>query len=392
MAEPRVHSRAVGWGVGLAAVLGLAVAAVLALRPHGALVQVAPVTRGDLRALVQCDGILEPQPGSELRAPEGGLVAERPVRDGDPVRPGQVLLRLDNPDLAAQRRQAEADALRLQADTREAEAGRAKASEDVEHWQGIVATDRRLVEQSAATRSELEGDELALGEATARQREVEARLAALCGPSGQAALARDAASAAARRLASLVMRSPREGVVYGLPARLGEMVQRGQLVASIADPGRPRVRLRVDQPDLPKVAVGQLLLVTFSGLPGREWQGRVTVAAPVLREADGRQVGEIVGALSDPGRLLPLNASVDARIVLAERHGVLTVPRAALYREDGRRFVYLLRGGRARQREVDVGLVGLTEVEITGGLAAGDRVVIAGELPLAEGLRVTPAS
>jgi HlyD family secretion protein len=385
------RSRALPWGLGVIVTLGLVAGAAALLRPHGVVVQVAAAKRADLLAQVQCDGVLEAPPGGELRASEPGLVAELPVRDGDSVRAGQVVLRLDDSDLTSQQRLAEADLLHLQAQAGEAEAGLEGARRAVQHWQEVVAADRRLVDQAAATRSELGADELALNEAGARERAGAAQLAALRGPSAQERLAREAVATASRRIRALTLRSPRDGVVYGLPPKPGEMVQRGQLLASIADPDRPRVRLRVDQPDLPRIAVGQRLVMTFSGLAGRQWEGRVILAAPVLRRAEGREVGEIVGEISDPGHTLPLNASVDARIVLAERLAVLTVPRGAVYREGNRRFVYVLRGGRARQQEVTAGLVGLTEVEITDGLGVGDRVVLAGEVPLMEGLRVTPA-
>jgi RND family efflux transporter MFP subunit len=393
MARVTSRSATAKWGLGFAVVVAVALAAGAAflLRPSRTLVQVAAAKRANLVAQVQCDGVLEAPPGSELRAPEAGLVAELSVRDGDPVRAGEVVLRLENSALASQQRQAETEVLRLQAEVSEAEAGWEKAKRDVQHWRDVVAADRRLLDEAAATRSELDADELALSDARDRARAGKEQVAALRGPSAQEHLARTALAAASRRIRALVLRSPREGVVYGLPAHLGELVQQGQLLASIADPDRPRVRVRVDQPDLPRIAVGQRLVLTFSGLPGREWEGRVTAAAAVLREVDGRKVGEVDGEISDPQHLLPLNASVDARIVLARRLGVLTVPRAALYREGGRRFVYRLRGGRAHRQEVTVGLVGLTEVEIASGLAAGDRVVLAGEVPLVEGLRVTPA-
>ncbi len=392
MARGPQASRRGWWVAGIALVLGLAAAAAYVLRPHGALVEVAAARLGDLTAQVSCDGILEAPPGGQLRASESGLVADLPVRDGDAVHTGQVVLRLDNPELASRQRQAEAEVLRLQAQAREAEASAQQAGRDVRHLQEVVAADRRLVEQAAATRAELEADQLSLTAAQTRERTARAQLAALHGPSGQERLARGAVSALARRLQALELRAPRDGVVYGLSVKAGEMVQEGQLLAGIADPGTPRVRLRVDQPDLPKIASGQHLQVTFPGLPGREFEGSVVLAAPVLREVDGREVGEVTGEISDPQHLLPLNASVDAKILLAERRGVLIVPRAALYREGDRRYVYLLRDGRARRRDVTAGLIGLTEVEITGGLAVGDRVVLAGEVPLVEGLRVTPAA
>lgn len=378
------------WGIALAVfvIVALGGTTVLLLRPSRVLVQVAVARRADLLAQVQCDGVLEAPPEGELRASEPGLVAEAPVLNGTKVRTGEVLLRLANPALAAQQRHAGAELARLQGEIAAAAAALQQATAEAQHLRGVVAGDRRLLDGGAIPRAQLDDDELASRDAAARERAATERLAALRGPSGEAGLARAAAAAAEGQAAALVLRAPRDGTVYGLPARVGETVQEGQLVASVVEPERPRVRLRVDQPDVPRVAAGQRLVVTFAGLPGRRWTGQVTRVIPVLRRADGREIGEVTGEISDPARLLPLNASVDAVIVLAQASNVLSVPRAALYREGDRRFVYLLRRSHVHRREVTVGLVGLNDVEITGGLTAGERVAIAGETPLVEGLRV----
>jgi hypothetical protein len=152
------------------------------------------------------------------------------------------------------------------------------------------------------------------------------------------------------------------------------------------------VRFRIDQPDLPRIAAGQRMTVRFSGLPDRSWEGRVTAAGGGLRDVGGREVGEALGELADPARALPLNATVDVQVVVAERRGVLTIPRSALRREGDQRVVYLVAGDTVRRRAVTVGLVGLSEVEVAGGLAADDRVVADAAVPLREGQRVRTAA
>ena len=219
----------------------------------------------------------------------------------------------------------------------------------------------------------------------------------MTGPAGGASgsqldLARASVADLARRLAATTVYAPADGVVYGLPRALGEVIPPGQVVARVADPDHPHVRFRIDQPDLPRVKVGERLAVTFNGLPGRQWEGEVREAGAGLREAGGRQVGEGVGVIADPSHELPVDAAVDVQVVTGERHGVLTVPRAALRREGDRRVVYVLAGGRLRRREVEVGLIGLNEVEVTRGLAAGERVVTESPVTLTEGLRAHAAA
>jgi RND family efflux transporter MFP subunit len=189
-------------------------------------------------------------------------------------------------------------------------------------------------------------------------------------------------------VALLTIKAPSDGIVYGLPRRAGEAVEPGQIVASVADPDHLRVRVRVDQPDLPRVALGQRLVVTFDGLPESAWDGRVTLVSPGLRDVGGRQVGEILGEIADPTSALPPNASVNVSIVVAEKKAALVIPRAALQRDGGKRFVWTLKDGRAHSAAVTIGVLGPNEVEVAGGLAEGDRVLLPGASPLAEGVRV----
>ena len=109
-----------------------------------------------------------------------------------------------------------------------------------------------------------------------------------------------------------------------------------------------------------------------------------------MREVGGRQVGEVLGEISDSKSELPPNASVNVQIIAAEKKAVLSIPRAALNRDGETHFVYRLEQGRARRRPVTPGLVGIDDVEISSGLSEGDRVILpGGDRPLSDGLRVS---
>jgi len=365
------------------------------------------------------------------------------------VRRGQLLLRIVNPDLDARARDARAEVRQLLADTAAIASQLDREQREAAWREQVVAGDRRLVAQGALSRSTLDADEVAWQQALDRVREAAARRDALrhvaghaadaagaAGASGAAApesgrpaagsrlaLAQATAAELARRQQALTVRAPLDGMVYGLPRAAGETVQPGQLVASVTDPGHPHVRCRVDQPDLPRVAPNQRLIVTFNGLPDRQWDGTVQRVGTGLREAGGREVGEIVGELADPVHTLPANAAVDVQVVVAQKRGVLSVPRSALRRdvdqgaagggEGGqgdagptgglagisgatgaggvRRFVYVVRGHHAHRRDITVGLIGLAEVEVLSGLNEGERVVAEGPPTLEENVRVAEA-
>jgi len=349
--------------------------------------------RQDLVVPVLCDGILEPGAGGEIRASQPATVASLPVREGARVSAGDVLLTLSNPEIAQRARDARSAAAGLSAELAAARSEADSLAEDVRRRRQVLDSDERLLREGAVTREARDTDASALSDAEARLRTAQAKAESLAGP-GRASrlpLAEASASDLEREAGALTVRAPAAGVVYGLPRRVGLHVEPGEVLAAIADNAFRRVRIRIDEPDLPRIAPGQPLTLTFDGLPGRSWAGRVMEVSPALREEGGRRVGDVGGVIEDRGTLLPGNASVNVSIVTAERKGALVIPRAAVLRDGARRIVFVPESGRARRREISIGLLGPTDAEVTAGLRDGDRVLVPGAAPLAEGMPVTVA-
>lgn len=373
-----------------AGVLGLVillVAGVAALRrPEGAAATAIAVSRADLSVPILSDGTLEPPAGGELRAPDRATVAAIPATEGQRVVRGAALVVLENPKLSTSARDARSLVSELESDRVAAEGDLATARSDAERLRKVVESDGRLLAEGAITRAAADADAAASAAADRRERAARVKLESLTG--SRIALADASSRELSGRAEALTVRAPADGVVYNLPRRIGESVEEGQLVANVADPARLRLRVRVDQPDLPRLASGQRLVVTFDGLPDKEWAGRVVQVSPGLREVGGRLVAEVLGEIADPMAQLPPNASVNVRIVVAEKKGALVVPRAALQRDGERRFVWTLSNGRARRRDVTIGLLAPDEVEIASGVSEGEKVLLPGMTPLTDGARV----
>jgi HlyD family secretion protein len=380
------------WIAGVAVVVTLALAVIALRGPSGVPVTTARAARRDLVVPILSDGTLEPPAGGELRAPEAATVATIPAHEGERVVKGAPLVVLQSPELTQAALQARSTAAQLSEEKIRAGGDHEQQKRETARAKETFEADARLLKESAIPRATYETDELAYRQAVERLRVAQARFDSLAGSGAgrsRLALAEEAARELERRVAALTVKAPIEGVAYGLPRKTGETAAAGQIVASVADPEHLRVRARVDQPDLPRVAVGQRLIVTFDGLPDRRWEGKVLAVSSGVREASGREVGEVLGEISDKPLSLPPNASVNVQIVVGEKHGVLTIPRAALFRDGNRRFVYRLEEGRAHRRDVSVGLIGLNDVEIASGLRDNDAVILPGTVPLSEGLHVT---
>lgn len=371
----------------VAAAAGAAALSIL-VRKKGVSVRVVQARIRDLSVPVLCDGTLEPGPSGELRAPEAAAVAGIDAKEGERVETGRILVRLASPDLVQRALEARSGALELAAERESARAELSRTKSDREQRRKAAEADERLLAAGAISRETRDSDASAFREAASRFDSAKARLESLEGGGSRLAIGERSAAELERRVASLTLRAPAAGVVFGLPRRPGERFEAGQVVVSVADSARLRVRARVDEPDLPRIAPGERVSVTFDGLPDRQWQGRVTMVAAGLREYAGRRVGEVLGEIADPDGKLPPNASVNVSIVAGEKSGVLVIPRAALQRDGARRWIFVREDGRARRQEVTVGLLGASDAEITSGLREGESVILPGAGTLSDGLRV----
>ncbi len=388
-------TRPLRWLIAAGAALVVLLLAASFWRPKPPVVPAAKAARADLVVSILCDGTLEPAAGGELRALDAATVAAILVHDGDRVKKGETLVRLESPLLSEKAREARAEALRLAAEKIQAAADADRARRELADRGRTLEEDRRLFQEKAMTRAALVTSETSLREAEDRLRSAEARLASLVrdgnGAPSRLELVQASASDLEERVAALAVRAPRDGMVYSLPRKAGEIVAPGQIVAGVADPGLRSVRARVDQPDLPRIAPGLRMRVTFDGLPEKTWEGTVARVSPGLREVGGREVSDVLGEVRDASGELPPNASVNVEIVAGEKKGALVVPRGAILRDGEKRFVLTPEGGRARRRDVTVGLMGLTEVEVASGLTAEETVLVPGTTPLSEGARVEVA-
>jgi multidrug efflux pump subunit AcrA (membrane-fusion protein) len=374
-------------------VLALCGAGYAFLQPRGIPVSVAIVSRKDIRSSIICTGTLQPPPGGELRTPDGGTVRRIAVADGARVRKGDLLVRLENTSLVASHLDAAQKLLELEAAAATAKVELSRAEGAAKAKRTLVEGDSRLVARGALTQAAYDADREALAEAEAALSSARALSGSLGDdPQGRLGLARAQAQDLERRVQALELRAPLDGVAYGLPPRVGETLSPGQLGASVTDPDRPVVRARLDEPDLPRVKVGERLVVTFDGLPGERFEGRVSQASPEIHEIGARRVGEALGELADPAHRLPLNASVNVEIVVGEKTAALVVPRTALHGEGEARYLYVLKGERAERVEATIGLVGMTDAEVLAGVNEGTPVILAGGASLHPGARVVVAA
>ena len=393
----------------IALVVVIALGGVLAYRSAQRSIQVvrtATVERDEIHQGVVTNGKAEPILYREVRAALEGEITDLPIREGDRVRQGQKIAGLSQTQVQSELEQARAEladaleAVRLlrqggtavQLNELKAQVEHARRERDAAAK--LVAENTRLVEKGAIARVELEQSQARLARAETDLSLLEERFQRPHDPEemkraearGQAAQA--ALRAAEARSRAVTVFAPIEGIVYSLAVRMGDHVNRGDVLARIGEVDRIRVRVFVDEPDLGRVATSQPVLLSWDGLPGRQWRGEVERLPAEVTELGSRTVGEVHCTVENPeGELLP-NMNLNVEIVTQSKNGVLVLPREAVVSEGSARIAYRVREGTLQRQAVATGILSPTRAEITDGLQEGEVVALSGDVVLQDGMRV----
>jgi HlyD family secretion protein len=326
------------------------------------------------------------QVGSEITA----TVAERHVREGDEVVPGQLLVTLKAPDLEAAVREAEAALRRLTVGTRpetearlaQAEAQLAQASREARRREKLFA--RQLIARESLEQA-LEAESVARAAAEAARAAV-----TTTGTGGtEEAQLRERLAAARAQLARTQIRAQRAGTVLTRNVEPGDLVQPGRVLFTIAHAGDTEIEVPVDEKNLAVLTLGQPANCLADAFPERPFAAVVNYIAPAIDAERGTVTVRLhVNPVPD---FLRQDMTVTVNIETGRRDHALVVPNDALLSAaaGGRRAVLLVRDGRVARIPVTTGLRGAMMTEVTEGLVAGDRVLAdAANVALAEGARV----
>lgn len=323
-------------------------------------VKILTIAAAPLEGVVAASGIVSAAPGADwvITAPEPARIVELPKAEGDRVRPGDLLVRFEIPerttDVAARR--AEVDQARAR----------------VENAQASVTRLTTLFEHGVAAQKELEDAKRDLSEA-------------------QAALAQAEVStqAAALLAARSIVRARFAGVIAKRGHNPGDMVEAtsADLILRVVDPSKLQVVASVPIPDLRRVQVGKAVRVLVPGAEAPE-NGKV-LTRPAAVDPSG--VSAEVRISFNSATTLAVGTPVRVEIVAEQRPAALAVPVEAVIREDEDAFVMVAgTDHKAHKRKVTIGLTTPTQVEITGGLTAGDAVIVQGQQGLPDGATITP--
>lgn len=276
-----------------------------------------------------------------LSAEIAGRIEWQGVEEGDAVKAGQELFRIDTEAIRA--RLAEAQAHHTLA-VREFERARQGVSEDVSPKQAL----------------------------------------------DNAVAARDVAAATLRmaqiQLQKSVVTAPFDGVVDRIIKKRDEFVDMGAPLTRLVQVHKVKIDVGIPERDIPYFAAGEQAKVAVDALPGKVFTGtihRIATTAELETHTFPAEVEvDNVEGLLRPGMV--------ARLTLVRQSfpDSLLVPVFATVLLDDKRYVFVEEDGVARVRSVEVGVVQGSEVQVTAGLAPGDRLIVVGQRDARDGERV----
>jgi macrolide-specific efflux system membrane fusion protein len=323
---------------------------------------VTKVRKGDLEVTVLETGRIEPRAQAQVKSRVGGQVTEVTVKEGEKVQVGKILLRLEPTDYRRDvaRQEAEIEQQRLTVDYSALQLARSEKARA-----GAIASQAEVDQarhEAASARARLEMSKVGLATAKDRLRytSIEAPIAG---------------TVTQRNI------NPGEAVVPGAASTF-----EGKPLMVIADLSTLLVKIDLNQIDIARVRNGQKADITVDALPGKKYTAHVTKVAPAAVTAvhggQGSDVFPVEAELDAAQDLTDIKPGMtaDVRIVVATQKNVLLLPIEAVVTVKDKSHVTLVQSTAGPQttvqRDVTIGARNDRDIEIKGGVAASDEILI----------------
>jgi HlyD family secretion protein len=371
----------------LALVAGIAIMVLRGGGPGSVQVSAANVVRGELKPTLFGIGVVEAQRNILVGPTVAGRVAKVYVEQGNQVEAGTLLAEMDpvdlNERLSASRQamlRSKSSIAASQAQAQEAESRKATADASAKRYaslreRGFVSTE--------AERSKGH-------EARAADAALQASLANIGVSSADAARLNAEAAALEKQLANTQLIAPVAGLVIARDVEPGSTAVAGQAVLRLAEKDSLWLRVRIDQGRSAGLAIGLPASIKLRSRPGESFSGKLARIEQLSDAVTEERL--VMVAFDQPPVGLTLNEMVEVILTLPARNNTLTLPPAALVRQNGQTGVFAVVDGRAKFVAVNVGIRTENGVEILGGLNEGAQVVTQKARPLLEGDRLRVSS
>jgi len=397
-------------------------------------VQTGKVGKQDVVSTVSASGEIKPKTYVNVGANAFGKITQLYVKEGDRVKKGQMLAQIENvqpeADVNANRAALEAartDAAAQEAAIRTAQANLESAQANLEHAKYDIDRAEGLYKAQLIAKSDYDVKKMAYDSGVAQVAQAKAQIAQYRAQKDSSDRRITQANANLVRSRDVLQKTeyaaPFDGVITNLPVRQGETVvigiqnAPGSTLMTLADMSVITAEVKVDETDIVNVKLGQAAEVTIDAMPKKVFHGTVTeIGDNAVVRSTGVSTSQsniasqeakdfkVVVTLSDPPENLRPGLSTTAKITTATKKDALAIPIQALtIRQKGDledkdkkdkssvqaaspqltpaqakeelQGVFVINGKKAEFRQVETGITGTTDIEVTKGLKEGDEIV-----------------
>ncbi len=380
------------WITGIAIIVLIALGIFLSTRGEQPLaVQIMDLKKEDIERTVVSNGRLEAATRQDFFTPVDSTLMELKVKAGDRVKKGDVLGRLDSLELARKYKDALAVLAARQADLAKAEA----VSDDLNFKEAEAQYQKaknhldRIDQLYKAGAVNIEEHESALAEeakAKTLYNEAKVKMEQNAGNRDKASLkaqvelAQQEVDQAKERMELATFVAAFDGVVTEVNAKEGNRVLEGTSVMELGNEDVLEVTATVNEIDAGSLEIGQDVKISCLALPGREFHGKVSRvgAAAIIQKSNSGETVNVPVTIQIEGKPgdLKIGYTVDLTISLQKESKVLAIPVEAIMERDGKKSVFLVQNGLAKERQVKTRMGNELKDIVTSGLKAGDKVVI----------------
>jgi HlyD family secretion protein len=364
-------------------------------------VDVAPVLLSQIQRTIRAQGLIYPRQQAAIVPKISAPIRKTFVQRGARVRAGQLLLELENQDLAGASAENRASYAQAEAtfetaaratvpqEVQKAELDARAAKDALDAQQAIYDSRQRLLQEGAIAEKDVNDARVNLSNARTQYETARKRLEDLQGFARDqelkaASAQRDAAKArmqsAEAQLGYSRITSPIDGVVTDLPLYAGEMPPSGQPIVTVMDVSQVIARAHISQSEAAELKVGDD--ASLIGPGGAPIAAKVTQISPAL-DAANTTVEVWVQADNADGTLRP-GTSLRVEMIAKTVSNALVVPQAAvLTSPSGGTFAIVIdNDNKPHRRKVAVGIRDAGKAQITDGLESGQRVATTGAFEL----------
>jgi RND family efflux transporter MFP subunit len=295
------------------------------------------------------------------------IVSEMRVEEGDILKKGQVLLKLDEREIRNDHDQAAIALGQAELAVRQAEVRAELSAAEFERAKSLY--DQKLTSKQEYDQADLTSrtDDLALEDAKQQQSAAKARL-----------------EAAQIQLEYTTVVSPIDGVVTDRLTDVGDRVNTNEELFSIREFPPLWARIYVPEKALPQLKMGQSAGIRVETYPEREFTGRIKMINPAVDAASGTV--KVTIEVTRPGNLLRPGMFGTVSIATDTHPDAVVIPKKSIVRERDLNFVFVIQpDNTVQRREIETGFAEDAWIEILSGLNEGDSIVSVGHETLNEG-------